>query len=176
MAEGLQDAWRRAIDANLRYYGAWSSLVEDYVRDLGNVLKDNAPAVRLPSFTVPGVVPPADPGAARQPPPPGRLPAVVLEGPPGATVQGAVLVQNHLPHPVTAAVDVRMDTAGPQVIVEPAAVTLAPGETTVVRITATVPDDPAAPESSGRVLVPELVGTAVPVVVRTRLDPAGGGR
>jgi hypothetical protein len=180
MANGLAELWRRAIDANVRYYEEWGRVAQAYVRDLASALSNYSPRISLPTITVPAVAqapgPPA-PAAPAARPEPAQGPAIVLEGAPGAKVQGAVLVQNYLPHPVTASVQAEMAGADIDVVVEPATVELAPGESAVVGITATVPDDPAAPETRGQVLVPELVGTAVPVVLRVRpsvLRPGDG--
>jgi hypothetical protein len=176
MAERATDVWRGALDANARYYEAWGRLAGDYVRELTEVLRGYAPKVTLPEITLPGVTVPtataaastAGPAPARPPAPsaPPTATAVVLEAPVGSTATGAVLVQNHLSHPVSAEVVASFPRDdGVDVEVDPRRVDLAPGEAAVVRVTATVP---AAGEVRGELLVPELVGTAVPLVVRER--------
>jgi hypothetical protein len=178
MADGMGDVWRHAVDANVRYYEAWGRIAEDYIRDLGSALKGFSPQVRLPAVTLPVVtatdasVAPRSTSAAGTAPPaaaqsaPGV--ALVLEGNPGSVVQGALLVENHLPHPVSAAVDVHTESEV-EVTVAPSTVDLAPGESAVVRVSATIPAGPGEPtEIRGQVLAPELVGTAVPLLIRSR--------
>jgi hypothetical protein len=175
VADGLSDVWRSALDANVRYYEAWGRAVEEYVRELGEALKGYSPTVRLPSIEVPLTARTVPPSPAR----PGTsdasarsatsAPAVVLEADIGRVATGAVLVQNHLSHPVSAAVRARVEADHEvEFDVEPDHVELAPGEAAVVRVSATVPAIDEAAEIRGELLVPELVGTTVPLVVRRR--------
>jgi hypothetical protein len=80
-----------------------------------------------------------------------------------------VLVENHLGHPVTAQVRAELPS-GVAFEVDPQVVDLAPGESAVVRVRSALPAGPPG-EWRGRLLVPELVGTAVALVLRTAGDP-----
>lgn len=176
MADALSEAWRRAVDANARYYQEWGRLAERYVRDLNGVLSSyrtdqTRPAARAATASAPPSPAPVVPEPAVPAPVVPAPAALVLEGPPGAVTQGAVLVENHLSHPVSAVVESRMESAV-EIAVDPAAVELAPGESAVVRVRATVPAGAAAgDEIAGQLQVPELVGTVVPLLVRV-LPPA----
>ena len=69
MAErpGLDQVWRRAMEANARYYEALGQVTVDYLKALVGVLGD----VRLPTVAGGRPAPPAQPA----PPPAGRPPA-----------------------------------------------------------------------------------------------------
>ncbi len=202
VADDLTQVWRQALDANARYYASLSRLATEYLQELSDTVGRLGP-IRLPTVTLPTVTvpsastarasgpdsstrsstsPAAAPasGPATQAPSP---PAVVLEAAPGAWAHGAVLVENHLPHPVSATVDAQLDDSagaqsadGADITVDPDKVELAPGESTVVRVSARIPEAGAA-EIRGRLSVPELIGTAVPMVIRraaTRPDAKPG--
>jgi hypothetical protein len=185
MAERLGDVWQRALDANVRYYEAWGRVATDYVRELSTALKGFSPRMQLPTITLPNITLPvtsAATGAASRPQPTGSEtptpgapnPAVVLEAAPGSSAQGAVLVENHLSHPVSAPIEAQVD-GEIHILIEPDRVDLAPGESVVVRVSATIPhDESSAPlEIRGELRVPELVGTVVPLLIRSRSGPAG---
>jgi hypothetical protein len=185
MADDLATVWRNALEANLRYYEAWGRVANEYLRDLGESLGGYSPTIRVPSFSVPVSVGRSDErsepeGApATQPPTPPARPSLVLEGEGGASATGAVLVQNHLSHPVSTAVVARLDDGDDgelddlAVELDPAHVELAPGESAVVRVSVTVPAN-GRTDRRGELSVPELVGTSVPLLVRRRAsaDPA----
>jgi hypothetical protein len=175
VADGLSEIWRSALDANVRYYEAWGRAANEYLRELKDALKGYSPVVRLPTIQVPvatnavvndhgraaAVVSPSEPPAT---------PVVVLEAAPGHVATGAVLVQNHLLHPVSAAVAARVHghDGSFELAVEPDRVELAPGEAAVVRVRTTIPEDGPPIDVRGELLVPELVGTTVGLVVRSR--------
>jgi hypothetical protein len=171
LGRDLGDAWRLALDASARYYQAWGRIAEDYVRDLATAFRSPSLTVGLPpvratsgrSSGSPSSHRPAPPG----PPAPQPAPAMVLVGSPGGFAQGAVLVENHLGHPVTAQVQAELPP-GVEIDVDPSVVDLAPGESALVRVRSTLPGGSAG-EWRGRLLVPELVGTSVALVVRTTL-------
>lgn len=173
MADSIGEVWRRALDLNVRYYEAWGRVANDYVRDLGATLKSYSPAMRLPTITLPNVkattAPPTTPRSADTTPQPASRPVVLLEAAPGSIATGAVLVENHLPHPVSAAICAMVDS-DIDIIVEPDRVDLAPGESAVLRVNATIPqsDSSEVIEIRGELLVPELVGAAVPLLIRNR--------
>lgn len=152
MSDNLRQVWRQAMDANIRLYREWGRLTERYVSDLAAAVNGLTPVVRVPV-----------PTTATAPAP---VPGLVLEGTPGAVVQSALLVQNHLDHPVTTAVRAEMGDPDAVLLVEPGTVTLAPGEDTIVRVSATIPVDPGTPARHGTLSCPELAGTTLPVVVR----------
>ncbi len=68
-----------------------------------------------------------------------------------------------------------MSTARSQIVVEPDRVDLAPGESVVVRVRTTIPESESseALEIRGELRVPELVGTVVPLLIRSRGGAAG---
>ena len=73
----------------------------------------------------------------------------------------------YLPGP--AVVDSDIDIV---ILVEPDHVDLAPGESAVLRVSTTLPQSDSADvtEIRGELLAPELVGTAVPLLIRSRAD------
>ena len=185
MAEGLGAVWQRALDANVRYYEAWGRVATDYVRELSTALKGFSPQMHLPTITLPNITLPVTSAAAgassratatdsASPTRGAPSPAVVLEAVPGAIAEGAVLVENHLSHPVSAAIEAHVD-GEIQIVVEPDRVDLAPGESVVVRVSTTIPgaESSQAVEIRGELRVPELVGTVVPLLIRSRGDVAG---
>src|SRR5262249_18657308 len=101
MAEqpGLEQIWRRALEANARYYEALGQVTTDYLKALAGVLAD----VKLPtSLGGPDAAPVAPASAA---PPPAPAPsAMVLEAPAGHSAVGAFMVQNRLGQRVAAPV------------------------------------------------------------------------
>jgi len=165
-----EELWRRAIDLNLRFYGALGRLTIDYLRDLVTVLGDLRSS------------PPGRPSAAREEPstaPPQRGNAVmVLEEGAGSAGLGVFLVENHLDHEVSArpVASVFVDPAGheirPTVRFDPEVVTLRAGEQLLVRVTATI-DETLEPDVryQGEVTIPELSGTCIPIVLRRRAVP-----
>ncbi len=177
MAESLGEVWRRALDLNVRYYEAWGRAASDYVRELGATLKGYSPAVRLPTVTLPtlkttnGTV--TSQRATDSAPQPASRPVVLLEAAPGSIAEGAVLVENHLTHPVSAGIRAIVDSdIDVTIAVEPDHVDLAPGESAVLRVSTTIPhgDTSQVIEIRGELLAPELVGTAVPLLIRSRAE------
>ena len=170
MADKSREVWRRAVEANVRYYQAWSRIANEYLNEVGAALKTVVPQLRLPSITFPTNAPLGRASdfstvAVSTAVPPT---AVVMEGPPGSVAQGAVVVENHLSHRVSAAVRAQVDS-DIEIAVEPEQVDLGPGESVVVKISARLPvrDSTHLIEVSGQLHVPELVGTAVPLLIRS---------
>ena len=95
-----------ALDLNVRYYEAWGRVANEYVRDLGATLKSYSPNVRLPTITLPNVTTATATTSNSAPvhstPQPASRPIVLLEAAPGSLAEGAVLVEDHLAHPVSA--------------------------------------------------------------------------
>ncbi len=176
----MDQIWRRAMEANTRYYEALGQVTADYLKALVGVLSDvRAPAGAGGSQPQPSAPPPEAPPAA-----------MVLEAPAGKSAVGAFMVQNRLSQRVTAPVVVStfLDDAGvehrPALSFEPDVVELEPGEQILVRVIAAV-DERLEPGGTyrGDVTIPGLSGDRVPLVVRrqaarattrTRRRPAGG--
>jgi hypothetical protein len=167
----MQDAFKRALDANVRYYQALGQVTVDYWRAILGVFGE----VKLP-FNIPGVTRPA------APPPTAPTPAaasLALEADAGAQAVGVFLVDNKLPNAVSAPVVVSAfaddsgKTVRPTVTVDPPTVTLDPGGQKIVQISVTV-DESLTPGTAYRaqVSVPGLSGGTVPLVLRRRA-PAG---
>jgi len=179
MAEpvGLEQVFRRALEANARYYEALGQVTTDYLKALVGVLGD----VRLPASLGGRPAAPAAPPAPAAAPTPAPS-AMVLEGAAGQTAVGAFMVQNRLGQPVAAPVvtSAFLDPSGvelrPALAFEPEVVSLEPGEQMLVRVTATI-DQRLEPGVAyrGDVTIPGLSGDRVALVLRRR-DEANGGR
>lgn len=171
----LEEAWRRAVDLNLRYYSAVGRLAADYLNELAATL---------------GELRAAQSGTSAQATAPAKAPnqpataIMVLEAEAGHAALGVFLVGNHLDHKVSARVvaSAFVDSSGrelrPNLAFDPEVVTLEPNEQMIVRVMATI-DETLEPAVSyrGELTIPELVGTKVPIVVRrrpNRKQPAGG--
>ncbi|MFN0103832.1 MAG: hypothetical protein ACKV2U_17330 [Bryobacteraceae bacterium] len=157
-APRLDDLFRRAVDLNLRYYGAVGKLAVDYLRDLASVVGTAATT----SATQ------AEPAQSR----PAHL---LLEGALGELAGGVFLVENSLPQEVQAQVSASKfaDLAGrqiqPKIVFDPPAIVLKPGEKTVVKATLAIPAEmEAGVRYTGEIHVPQLQGTRIPVVLRRR--------
>jgi hypothetical protein len=160
----LERAWRRAAEANVRYYRAVGRLYGDYVRVAVGLARGLAPsqeATRPVRVDAPG--PPAPPPA----------PVLALEAEAGSSASGIFVVENRSPKVVstpieaTALADREGRTAGTRLAFEPEVVTLAPGEQTLVQVS--VPVDRtlrARVDYRGTLHVPGLPGTSIPIVVR----------
>jgi len=166
-----EDIWRRALDANLRFYGALGRLTADYFRDLIGVLGgvQATPAAGPAQETRPS------PAAPETPRPPKRTAVMVLEEAAGKTAVGVFLVENNLgrevaERPVSSAfVDAAGRKVEPALRFDPEAVALAPGEQLLVRVMAVI-DETLEPEVryQGEVTIPGLTSTAIPIVLRRR--------
>jgi hypothetical protein len=176
---GLGQAWREAMEANARYYEAWGELASRWVRDLAQASQSatlpTLPPLRLStgSGTAAPVRPPgvaASQAAAAPAPAPAVL---VLEGPTGAAASAAFLVENTLSHPVDGSVEVEPfeNIDGVAVLVrldfEPEAISLAPGERRLVRVSVTLPPTlPSDIDCRSTIRVVGVPGTTIPVVLR----------
>ncbi len=177
MAEqlGLEQVWRRALEANARYYEALGQVTTDYLKALVGVLGE----VKLPASLGGGATRTATPSApAREA---ASAPsAMVLEGPAGQTAVGAFMVQNRLGQHVAAPVvtSAFLDPSGlelrPPLAFEPDVVSLDPGEQLLVRVTASI-DERLAPGVGyrGEVTIPGLSGDRIALVLRRREDDNG---
>lgn len=188
MAEafGLDQIFRRALEANARYYEALGQVTTDYLKALAGVVGE----FRLPSqlggraaglgaarpvAAPPAPVAPTDPVKAAS--------AMVLEGVAGQEAVGAFMVQNHFSQKVAAPVVVSafLDPSGaelrPALAFEPDVVALEAGEQVLVRVTASI-DERLRPGIAyrGEVAVPGLSGDRVPLVLRRRVAASEGAK
>lgn len=164
------DLVKRLVEANVTYVRAWGELVTDWLGAVGEVVRDVPRSVTLTTPPAPtgrtptsaeasatsaraaaaharhagagGAQPDAAQGPAAAP-----AAALVLEAPAGGEASGAFEVENVLGAPASASVvlDPFTDAAGASLAVattiRPEAVTLEAGESTVVVVRVTVPDD-----------------------------------
>jgi hypothetical protein len=175
----MDDALRRAIDANVRYYQALGQVTADYVRALAGVwsnvkLPIDLGTIRMPAVRARQAAPAPAPSAA-----PESAPALVLEAEAGEEAVGVFMVDNSLGRAVSTTVTVGTFRAEdgtelrPAIRVEPAVVALEPGASTLVHLFAAVTDDlPAGRNLRAEVDVPGLAERAIPVVLRRRATGA----
>jgi len=164
----FEELFRRALDLNLRFYGAVGRLTADYFREAAAAFSELS-GQQQPSSASPR----SAPGQSTQ-----AGPVMVLEAEAGNSAMGVFLVENKLAHDVNAAMVATpfTDPGGLQVRVplafDPPRISLKPGEQILVRIQATLTKD-LEPEVrySGEVSVPELPGTRIPTIVRRRPAP-----
>jgi len=172
-SEQVAEIWRRAMDANVRYYRAVGELTIGHVRALtaaaGDLLR--APATPRPPLVE---LPRAEPKPEEIRP----QAAMVLESDVGVAAIGAFVVANGLNRRVSAPIVASplVSTAGqearPALAFELEVVLLEPGEQVLVRIAAAV-DESLEPGVGyhGELTVPDLPGTRVPIVLRRRQAP-----
>jgi hypothetical protein len=100
---------------------------------------------------------------------------MLLEGEAGSRVPGVFLVENHMSREISARIVTSsfVDTKGrevrPVMLFEPETVVLGPGEQLLMRVV-TVIDETLEPDVRymGQFIIPELVGTRIPVALRRR--------
>ncbi len=183
-AGGVEDAWRRAMDANIRFYRAWGELTAGWVREVtavGASLTPTTLGLGRTSTTATSVGARAAPPAAETPPQAAAsVPVLVLEAPGGQSVSASFLVENSWPHPVEGRVgtgDFHSDTGGSVEMVtrfDPESLSLAPGESRLVRVTVEVPEGLAqGVDHRSTISVSDVPGTTIPVLVRRLADPTG---
>jgi hypothetical protein len=156
----LTQLWRRALEENLRYYGAVARLTGEYSRAVAGTARD------LVGSRVPQTAATSAPDAA-------PAPIMALEAEAGSQAVGLFVVENRSPRRVSAAVEVPglTDPEGRAAQValafEPETLDLGPGEQTLVQVSVGV-DDSLREEVDyrGELHVPALPGTRVPIVVR----------
>jgi len=166
----VEELWRRAVDANVRYVEAVGRVTREYVRALAAVTRNLSAPIRTGSGAPEPPRPGQEPLAARTTPP-----ALVLEGKAGATALGVFLVENHLERaistPVAASGFVSDDgrEVVPPLTFDPELVILDPGEQLLVQVSTTIGED-LEPDVGyrGELTVPGLTGTSVPIVLRRR--------
>jgi hypothetical protein len=162
------DVLRRAAEANMRYYQAWGDLARQWLDEITAVSRDVL-SKTAPASTAARTVSVAPAAAAQPAAPPAGAAALVLEASAGAEATGAFLVENHLGHPVDAAMLADPIEGADDVVLqfEPPGVSLAPHESAVVKVRVIVPSGLSAGVDHRTTLrVPGLPGTSIPVVVR----------
>jgi hypothetical protein len=171
----FEEPFRRAMDANLRYYEALGKVTQEYFRALFGVFRDIP--IRLPIGTS-GSTRSSHASAA---PKPANASAstsaatLVLEAEAGTEANGVFLVENKLARTVSTAVMTSefADPSGrairPTLRVVPNVVTLEPGGRSLVQIFAAVSDDLEADVPyRGEVSVPGLSDHGIPVMLRRK--------
>lgn len=174
----LPDVVRRALDANVQYLTAVSKLAVECleallgsVKNLSSQEKASSPSLTSGDPTVPKAPVPQGPSA----------PTIVLEAESGGHALGVFLVENVLPHAVSARIAVSLvaDPSGrevhPPIRLEPEMITLEPQEQILVRVLAGI-DESLAPgiDYRAEINIPDLPGTRVPLVLRRREAPKPG--
>ena len=164
----LSQAWRRALDLNIRYYGAISRLATNYISELvgaigelssGNTGDRGGPAPDMggppPNFHASPAAAPVQPAHTHSsthshPAPPAAQPAappqatMVLEGETGAKALGVFLVHNYLGEKVSVRVqasafaDESGNEVAPRLAFDPSFINLEPREQVIVRVVADI--------------------------------------
>ncbi|MBX6320847.1 MAG: hypothetical protein IRY94_03380 [Rhodospirillaceae bacterium] len=157
----LQASVRSAIDLNTRFYSSLLDLSTQYLRALGGIVAGAAPG------------PQAGSAAARAAAPP--TPPLLLAARAGEQARAAFIVENTLPHAVSARVVPSGLGTAVRIAVEPETVNLEPGAQCVVQVSAAIgPELATDRDYPGELAIPELASRAVPFVVRRLADaPAG---
>jgi hypothetical protein len=162
---GIGEIIQRAMDLNLRYYGAVGQLAAEYVKDLIAAFSD---AKRVSVDGVHSRV-----AASRSPE--ARPPSLVLEAEAGNSAVGVFLVENQLSQDVHAQViasaftDPLGRSVRPALFFDPAAVTLGPSEQLLMRVSAMITDElEPGVRYHGELTIPALRGTRIPIVLRRR--------
>lgn len=164
---GIEEVWRRALDANLRYYEALGKLSAEYLKAYAGALgqlRVSRAAAPATSVASPQTSQPVENRPA---------PVMALEAQEGGAAVGVFMVENHLGDRVTGPVSLSplADAEGREVVAtvkfEPDVVTLEPGEQMLVQTTATVDRTfKVGVDYRGAIRVPGLRGTEIPIVVR----------
>ncbi len=177
-ATGAEDLVRRMVDANVSYYRAWGSLVTDWLTELTEVARAAPGVVSLQTPPAPRTSSPAPAGHRHAPPAPPPTPAavLVLEGPAGTQAAGAFEVENVLDAEAAGVVvvDPFRDPAGQpvgvDVVVAPERLELAPGQSVVVSLRATVPEAAAVGVDHRSTVRVEGIPAGTIAVVLRRLE------
>ena len=169
-SSGIDDAIRKAIDLNVRYYSSLGKLTVDYWKELfsavASPVKTNSPSGQFTGNSVQASAAPATVSKAA---------AMVMEAAQGSVAQGVFMVENHLNTEVDSAVvasffkDPSGNAVQPQFAFDPPRIALKPGEQTLVRVLTTIgPEVEPETRYTGEFAVPGLKGTSIPVVLRQR--------
>ncbi|MEP6691316.1 MAG: hypothetical protein ABJD07_09175 [Gemmatimonadaceae bacterium] len=167
-AQQITDGFKKAVDAQMRYYQALGDVTTEYVKSLMGIWSD----VKLPlnlGALKPNASSAATPAAAT------ATPALVLEAERGQQARGVFMVENKLTrHVVTPVVTSGFTGPGerelrPTMRIEPGVVSLEPGARTLVHLIASINDEMVVGATyHGEISVPGLSDSRVPVVLRRR--------
>jgi hypothetical protein len=179
MADKLpfEEPFRRAVEANLRYYEALGQVTQEYWKALFGIMKNLPVRLGGGGASSTSTAPPASSTA------PASAATLVLEGQAGSEAQGVFMVENRLPRTVSTAVvtSAFTDPSGRAVQhplrIVPNVITLEPGGRTLVQIFATVAES-LEPDVTyrGEVNVPGLSEHGIPVLLRRHVSSPGRGR
>lgn len=167
----LADILRRAINANIQYYMTFSKLAADCLQALMGSGKNHAsPHTANSDIARDEILKANDPRSSEVP-----VTTIVLESEAGGLALGAFLIENGLPDPVDAPIQVSgfvgPDGAEirPSIKFEPDSIRLESKEQVLVRVVARI-DKVLDPDVRyrGVISVPGLPGTQVPLVLRRR--------
>jgi hypothetical protein len=163
MSESLElmDVWRRTFDATVQFYSTIGGVVVDYLRSLLTPV-ESAQQTSTPQSATRTANPPA----------PTNIATMVMEAEDGAEAVGVFLVENLLPRAVTA-VPTASDLLGENgtrikssLVFQPASITLAPGQQTLVRVVGSFGKKmKAGVRYHGKITVPGLSGPAIPLAL-----------
>ena len=157
----VTDLLKGAVELNLRYTSTLLHLSKDYLRD-ANIVLTQGPAP-TPAPTTIGSKSPA--AAARAP--------LLVVGRAGDTGNGAFAINNPSDREMNVHLVVQGELDEPTVSVEPARLTLKPGEGAIVRILACIDGSLAVDRDFiGSVVAPGLTNQGVPFIVRRLPDVA----
>jgi hypothetical protein len=175
----VEDALRRVVQANLRYYEAVERLSVDYVRAVAGAVGSLGAGLPIDMAvrTADKTRTTRDSHLATVEAPT-SAPALVLEAEDGGSATGAFVVENLLaegmssPVVVSAFVSDNGHELRPGLVFDPEVVVLAAGEETLVRVVATVDEAfELGVAYRAEVTVPGLAGPGLTMVVR-RIEPS----
>lgn len=176
-SDRMNEAWSRLLDANVRYYEALGKVTSDYVAAITRAILPGPLAIKLPIGNLTSRPPHASPES--QPVAKSSGPLLVLEAPAGQTARSAFVINNGLSRETTAPVMVSSlhtehgAEIRPPIRVVPGALTLAPGEKSVVQLLVAIDESMTVGiDHFGVIRVPELSTEQIPFVVRRLADSA----
>ncbi len=165
----------RALEGNVRYAGMVGQMVTTALDSLLSTAAEIAPklaGITESSSPTRNQAKQAEATAPRPSPA-----AIVLEGKAGGSAVGFFVVENNLPHEITATVEVSPLTApdGRQLKsvlrFEPGNITLAAGEHVVAKVTAPITKRlVAGARYQGEITVPGVNGAGIPIIIRRKVD------
>jgi hypothetical protein len=153
----VTDLLKSAVELNLRYTSTLLHLSKDYLKDANGVLtKPPAPAP----------APAGEPQSAARPP-------LLVVGRASETGNGAFAINNPSDREMNVHLLVQGELDEKSVSVDPARLTLKPGEGAIVRVLARIDDKLAVDHDYvGSVVAPGLTSQGVPFIVRRLADTA----
>lgn len=153
----ITDLLKGAVELNLRYTSTLLHLSKDYLKDATVVL------MQAPE---PAAAPAGDGGAA----PPSRPPLLIV-GHAGEIGNAAFAISNPSDRDMNIHLVVQGELSEPVVSLEPADLTLKPGQNAIVRILALMDDKlPVDRDHVGAVVAPGLIHQGMPFIVRRLAD------